>query len=198
MKRVFLLLSCLVTVLPVLAQTPYVPARNSIQIGADHFGIDPANGLKYRFALDYRRYASRDRLSLGVSAGFMSSQRLTVLVPDFVSVGTNSRRRVTLDLTATYNLLHSVHHALRIGGGPSAWFSDDDLFVKVYPYPIPSGSPIYAVRSLSKNWNLGGHATVEYTYALALNTQVSLHGGAAIVGSSGVIPFLGFRAGYRF
>lgn len=198
MKHVFLLLSCLVTALPILAQTPYVPAKNAIQIGADHFGIDPSNGLKYRFAFEYRRYASRDRLSLGVSAGFMSSQRLTVLVPDFVSVGTNSRRRVTVDLTATYNLFHSVHHALRIGGGPSAWYSDDDLFVKVDPYPVPSGSPIYAVRSLTQNWNLGGHGVLEYTYALALNTQVSLHTGATIVGQSGVVPLLGFRAGYRF
>jgi hypothetical protein len=181
-----------------MAQVPYVPAKNAIQLGTDFLGIDPANGLKYRFAVDYRRYFARDRVSLGLSVGFMGSQRTVVLVPDFVSVGINSRRRVLVDMTASYNLLQSVHHALRIGFGPSIWYSNDDLFVKVDPYPVPSGAPIYAQRRQSEGWDVGGHGQVEYTYSLALNTQLSLHTGLAIVGSSGIVPLFGLRAGYRF
>ncbi len=198
MKYIFLFVSCLLVSLHGLAQVPYVPAKNAVQIGTDFLGVDPANGLKYRFAFDYRRYMARDKVGLGLSVGFMGSQRTTILVPDLVSVGTNSRRRITVDMTATYNLLHSVHHALRIGGGPSVWYSADDLFVKVDPYPVPSGTPIYTERSLTEGWNLGGHGLVEYTYALSLNTQVSLHTGAAIVGPAGFSPLFGLRAGYRF
>ncbi|HEY0110999.1 MAG TPA: hypothetical protein VGB67_15270 [Fibrella sp.] len=198
MKHIFLIISCLLASLPVHAQVPYVPAKNAIQLGTDFIGIDPANGLRYRFAFDYRRYIGRDRIGLGLSVGFMSSQRTTVLIPDYISVGTNTRRRVTVDMTATYNLLRSVHHALRIGVGPSAWYSNDDLFVKVDPYPVPSGTPVYAQRSHTTGWDIGGHGLVEYTYALSLNTQVSLHTGAAVVGPTGFSPLFGLRAGYRF
>lgn len=198
MKHLFLFISCLLASLGSYAQVPYVPAKNAVQIGTDYLGIDPANGLKYRFAFDYRRYIARDRIGLGVSVGFMNSQRTVVLVPDFVSVGTNTRQRVTVDLTATYNLLHSVHHALRVGLGPSAWRSSDDLFVKVDPYPVPRGTPVYAQRRRTEGWDIGGHGLVEYTYALSLNTQVSLYTGAAIVGPSGFSPLFGLRAGYRF
>ncbi|WP_370728129.1 hypothetical protein [Fibrella arboris] len=180
------------------AQLPYVPAKNAIQLGADYLGVDPANGLKYRFAFDYRRYTTRDRLSLGLTVGFMNSQRTTVLIPDYVSVGTNTRRRVTVDLTAAYNVLHSVHHALRLGAGPALWYGSEDLFVKVDPYPVPSGTPIDIVRRQTEGWRFGGQVSAEYTYALALNTQVSVHAGGAVVGPSGLVPLFGFRAGYRF
>ena len=129
----------------------------------------------------------------------MSSQRETVLVPDLVSVGKNTRQRITIDFTASYNLLHSVHHALRIGGGPSAWYTNDDVFVKVVPpYPVPPGMPIDTQRRLTEAWAVGGHGLLEYTYALALNTQVSLHTGAAVVGRWSFSPLFGLRAGYRF
>ncbi|WP_375446636.1 hypothetical protein [uncultured Fibrella sp.] len=198
MKHIFLLFSCLALALAGYAQAPYVPAKNAVQIGSDYLGVDPANGLKYRFAFGYQRYMARDRSSLSLSVGFMSSQRTTVLVPDFVSVGKNTRRRITIDMTASYNLLHSVHHALRVGLGPSLWNSNDDLFLKVEPYPVPSGTPIYAQRLQTENWDIGGHGKIEYTYALSLNTQVSLHSGAVIIGPSGFAPMFGLRAGYRF
>ena len=198
MKPVLLLISCLVIALQGQAQVPYVPAKNAVQIGTDYLGIDPTNGLKYRFSFDYRRYMARDKIALGLSVGFMGSQRETVLVPDLVSVGKNTRQRITIDMTASYNLFRSMHHALRIGGGPTAWYTNDDLFVKVEPYPVPAGTPIYAQRQLTEAWAMGGHGLVEYTYALALNTQVSLYTGAALVGPSGLAPLFGMRAGYRF
>jgi hypothetical protein len=198
MKHIFLFISFCLASLGGYAQVPYIPAKNAIQIGSDFLGIDPANGLKFRFAVDYRRYIARDRIGLCLSVGFMNSERAVVLVPDYVSVGTNSRQRITVDLTASYNLLHSVHHALRLGLGPSVWRSNDDLFVKVDPYPVPSGTMIYAQRRQTQGWELGGHGLIEYTYALSLNTQVSLHTGAAIVGPFGFAPLFGLRAGYRF
>lgn len=198
MKPIFLFISCLLASLYGYSQAPYVPAKNAVQLGADYLGVDPGNGLKYRFSVDYQRYTARDRIGLGLSVGYMGSQRTTVLVPDFVSVGVNSRRRITVDMTATYNLLHSVHHALRLGVGPSVWYSQDDLFLKVDPYPIPSGTPASVQRRQTEGWDIGGHGLVEYMYALALNTQLSLHTGAAVVGPTGIAPLFGFRAGYRF
>lgn len=198
MKPVLLLVSCLAITLQGRAQVPYVPAKNAIQIGTDYLDVDPANGLKYRFAFDYRRYMARDQIALGLSVGFMGSQRETVLIPDLVSVGKNTRQRITVDLTASYNLLHSVHHALRIGGGPSAWYTNDDLFMKVTPYPVSTGTPVYAERRFTKTWAIGGHGLIEYTYALAFNTQVSLHTGTVLIGPSGFSPLFGLRAGYRF
>lgn len=198
MKSILLSISFLVIAAQGKAQVPYIPAKNAIQIGTDYLGIDPANGLRYRFAFDYRRYIARDQVALGLSVGFMNSQRETVLIPDLVSVGKNTRQRITVDMAAAYNLLHSVHHALRIGGGPSVWYTNDDLFEKVEPYPIPVGTPVYTQRRLNQVWAIGGHGLIEYTYALALNTQVSLHTGAALVGPSGISPLFGLRAGYRF
>lgn len=180
------------------AQMPYVPARNAVQLGADFIGIDPANGLKFRYAAEYRRYFGRDKFSLNAAVGVVSSQRTTVLVPDYVTVGTNTRQRITLDLTGSYNLLRSVHHSLRVGAGPSVWYRHDDLFAKVDPYPIPTGTEPLIQRRQATGWNAGGHGTIEYGYALSLNTQVSLHTGAAIVGPLGFAPLFGMRAGYRF
>jgi len=200
MKQISLIISCLLISFQSYAQAPYIPAKNAIQLGTDFLGVDPANGLKYRLAIDYKRYMAQDRIALGLSVGFLNSQRETVLIPDLVSVGKNTRQRVTVDITASYNLLHSVHHALRIGGGPSAWYSNDDLFVKIDPYPVPAGAPVfaYAQRKQTESWSIGGHGLLDYTYALALNTQVSLHAGAALVGPSGLAPLFGLRAGYRF
>ena len=198
MKHICLLTSCLLISLRGIAQVPYVAAKNAIQIGADYIGIDPTNGLRFRYSFDYRRYLARDRVSISMAFGFANSQRTRVLVPDMVSVGTNTRQRATVDLTASYNLLHSVHHALHIGGGPSAWYRRDDLFVKVDPYPVPSGTQPLVERQETAGWDIGAHGTIEYTYALALNTQVSLHTGATVIGPSGIAPLFGFRAGYRF
>lgn len=198
MRHGYLLLSCLLLAVGAVAQVPYLRAKNALQLGPDYLGIDPANGLKYRYAFEYRRYVARDRVSLGATLGFLHSQRETVLVPDYVSVGANTRRRVTVDLTATYNFLRSVHHNLRLGVGPSVWYRHDDLFAKVDPYPIPTGEEPTVTRRQTKAWNVGAHGLIEYSYALALDTQVSLHTGVAVVGPSGVAPVFGLRAGYRF
>ncbi len=198
MKHVCLFISCLLAGVVAQAQVPYVPAKNAVQLGADAIGIDPANGLKLRYSVEYRRYFRRDRLSLGLSAGFANSQRKTVLIPDLVSVGTNTRHRAMLDLTLAYNLLRGVHHGLRLGAGPSAWYGYDDLFVKVDPYPVPTGTQPLVERRVTSGWNAGAHATLEYTYALALNTQVSLQTGLVVMTPSAVIPLFGLRAGYRF
>lgn len=198
MKYICLLMSCLLAGLRGYAQMPYVPAKNAVQLGADFIGIDPANGLKFRYAFNYRRYFSQDQLSLDVSLGFVNSQRTTVLVPDLVRVGSNTRHRATVDVTMAYNLLRSVHHSLRIGAGPSVWYRNDDLFVKVDPYPIPTGTEPLVERKLITGWNIGGHGILEYGYALSLNTQVSLHTGAVVIGPSGIAPLFGLRTGYRF
>ncbi|CCH00201.1 hypothetical protein FAES_2192 [Fibrella aestuarina BUZ 2] len=198
MKHLCLLICCLLVVVTGYAQGPYLRAKNVIQLGPDYLGIDPANGLKYRYAFEYRRYVARDRVSIGATVGFMSSQRQTVLVPDLVSVGANSRRRATIDLTTSYNLLQAIHHTLRLGVGPSIWYLRDDLFDKVDPYPIPGGTEPLVKRRHSEGWNIGAHGLIEYTYALSLDTQVSLHTGAAYVGPSGLAPLFGLRAGYRF
>lgn len=198
MKHGYLLLSCLLLAVGASAQVPYLRSKNALQLGPDYIGIDPANGLKYRYAFEYRRYITRDRVSLGATVGFLHAQRETVLVPDYVSVGANTRRRVTVDLTATYNFLRSVHHNLRLGFGPSVWYRRDDLFAKVDPYPIPTGEEPTVTRRQTEGWNLGAHGLIEYSYALALDTQVSLHTGAAFVGPAGFAPFFGLRAGYRF
>ena len=194
----YLFLGCLLLAVGATAQVPYLRSKNAVQLGPDYIGIDPDNGLKYRYAFEYRRYVARDRVSLGATVGFLHSQRATVLVPDLVSVGANTRRRVTVDLTATYNMLRSVHHNLRLGLGPSLWYHRDDLFAKVDPYPIPTGEDPTVTRRQTEGLNVGTHALLEYAYALALDTQVSLHTGVAIVGPSGVAPFFGLRAGYRF
>jgi hypothetical protein len=199
MKHVCLLFSCLLVLCEAGAQVPYLKAKNAVQLGPDYLGIDPANGLKYRYAFEYRRYVARDRVSIGFTGGFQHSQRETVLVPDLLSVGANTRQRVTLDLTATYNLLpRSVTHSLRAGGGPSMWYARDDLFAGVDPYPIPGGTAPAIKRRQQEGLSYGVHALIEYTYALSLDTQVSLHTGAAVVGTSGVVPLFGLRAGYRF
>jgi hypothetical protein len=199
MKHICLLISCLLISWSVQAQVPYLKAKNAVQLGPDYLGTDPANGLKYRYAFEYRRYVARDRVSVGLTVGFQHSQRETILVPDLLSVGANTRQRTTIDLTVTYNLLpRSVTHSLRVGGGPSVWYAYDDLFDKIDPYPIPGGSEPAIKRRQQEGISLGAHALVEYTYALSLDTQVSLHSGMAVVGTSGIVPLFGLRAGYRF
>jgi hypothetical protein len=199
MRHLCLLIGCVLVCWKAQAQVPYLRAKNAVQLGSDYLGIDPTNGLKYRYAFEYRRYVARDRVSVGLTAGFQYSQRETILVPDLLSVGADTRQRVTFDLTTTYNLLlRSVTHSLRVGGGPSVWYAYDDLFDRVDPYPVPGGTDPAIKRRQHEGLGLGAHVLAEYTYALSLDTQVSLHTGAALVGTSGIVPLFGLRAGYRF
>lgn len=116
---------------------------------------------------------------------------------------------VTLDLTAMYNLLKSDRHALRLGAGPSLWYTRNGLISNVSGTTTAGGQQLTDVsftRNYSHNFNLAIALRGSYEYSLTTRMVVGMrasiggnvlndHGSSTLLGS---LSTVGLSAGYRF
>ena len=107
-------------------------------------------------------------------------------------------------MTASYNLLKSTRHALRLGVGPSVWLRKDDMLqgMNLIKESIGSAKVIEVdfLREDVQEVNFGGHVMGEYEYALTPSLALGVSGGLAQFSrkTTGFNPMAGIRLGYRF
>jgi hypothetical protein len=128
MKKALLLVLAQAWAMTCLAQPQ--TTKNSIRIGIDFIKIDAPDATGPRYQLRYTRHLFRDRLLVGASFGYFNKNGRQNLYHD-VYVPGHQQRRWTSDFSILADLLASPTRALRLGGGPSLWYRQDNLWLRI-------------------------------------------------------------------
>ncbi|MFD2572821.1 hypothetical protein ACFSUS_19425 [Spirosoma soli] len=191
----------LLIVLTGLASITYAQGptyRNSVLVTIDYMTLDAPDDTGLRYSLRLGRHFFNDRLVVAGSAGYLQASQNRQAQTTF-PLGTDQRKRLTADLTLLFDLVKASHQALRIGGGPSAWYRRDDLLRSFSTTRLPDGTLAAATveREEVAAVTIGYHLTGEYEYLIT--PQVSLNGRIGWANLAGKISSMaGVGLGYRF
>jgi hypothetical protein len=182
------------------AQTPDYPVyRQSVGVGFERVGLDGPDDIGNRYVLGYARHLLKDRVSIGATMGYMSVLNERFIDGDVYVYG-KRRKRVTADLTASFDFVRNPRHAFRIGAGPSLWYRRDEPLGGVN-YTISSGGKVTLTRvewqPLVKEYNYGFNVLVEYEYALTERLLASVKLKFASLERAGPSSIYGVGLGYR-
>jgi hypothetical protein len=192
------------------AQTPI--RKNSIQLHiealypkADQRPQSPVP----KYSLIYTRRLAESRWVTEAGASYTSRYVREQFTPyQFFFPGDRSQL-VTLDLSIMYNLLNSDRHALRIGTGPSLWYTRNSVIANLSGTTSIGGQQLPDVsftRNYSHDFNLAFTVRGSYEYSLTPRMIVGLRaslGGNVLKGNSsstlvGSLSTVGLSTGYRF
>lgn len=165
--------------------------KNSIRIGADYATLNSPTNAGIRYLIRYSRHLVNDRIVLESSLGFLE-------IP--ADIHSLYRHRITGDITVLYDLLKNSSHALRLGGGGSAWYRREGNSPQTINLIDSSGRIIVSAITQERvsETNFGYHAVAEYEYLTALGISLSSRVGFVGLNKVGINPTFGLNIGYRF
>ncbi|HEX8504021.1 MAG TPA: hypothetical protein VF630_01535 [Hymenobacter sp.] len=191
---------CCLLVFKLQAQNPAYPVyRHSVGIGFERVGLDAPDMTGNRYLLGYARHLLKDRVVLGANLGYMSVLNERFIDGDVYVYG-KPRKRVTSDLTVSFDFIRHLRHAFRIGAGPSLWYRRDEPLGGVY-YTISSGGKVTLAQvewqPVVKEYNYGFNVLIEYEYAFTERLLASAKLKFASLERAGQSSIYGVGVGYR-
>jgi hypothetical protein len=174
------------------AQSPL--NRYSARLGVDLTTLDGPDDVAPRYVARLVRHLHQDRIIIAAEAGYM---RLTTANQLFNTIdpGPNRRERYTTELSLLVDALSNPHHALRLGGGLSAWYRRDDL----YRGASTLGRDSYAIdRRIQRGLTTGWHLAVEYAWRFDERWSVDGRLRVSSLQGTGVSSALGTGLSYHF
>lgn len=173
--------------------------KNSVRVGIDYMSLDAPDDLGFRYGIRYARHVADDRVVIEAGLGYLNVKNQRLVINNFYFTG-QPRKRVTADVTALYDLLGNRRQALRVGGGLSVWYRNDEILREARSVSGTNGQPagIEVISEKVNETNVGFHLVAEYEYLI--NSRVSLAGrlGLANLDKAGISSFAGVSVGYRF
>ncbi len=168
--------------------------RNSVRLGVDLTSLDAPDAVGPRYVGRFARHFRQDRLLFTAEAGYM---RLATTNQPFngVDPGDNRRTRLTADVTVLADLLPSASHALRLGGGLSAWYRRDDIYRGATRVGLDN---VAIDRRSWRGVNTGWHLAAEYEWLFASDWGVDGRFRVASLGAAGISSMLGMGISHRF
>ncbi|RRB00729.1 hypothetical protein [Larkinella rosea] len=198
MKRFYVQLLLLI-ILPPVAKAQIASFKNSVRVGIDYLSLDAPDDLGYRFLGQYARHVANDRIVLEAGLGYLQVENHRRLPNNYIFEG-RPRKRITADLTASFDFIRNQHHALRLGVGPSVWYREDDLLLRA-DYSTQPGGGITDVKIENRpinEVNVGGHVITEYEYTTRDRITFGARFGYVNFKAGGISSLLGLTIGYRF
>ena len=174
------------------AQSPL--HRYSARLGVDLTSLDAPDDVGPRYIARLARHLRQDRIIIAAEAGYMRVTTPNQLF-NTIDPGPNRRERFTTELTVLVDALSSSHHALRLGGGLSAWYRRDDL----YRGASTLGRDSYAIdRRLQRGLTTGWHLAAEYAWQFDARWSVDGRFRVSSLQATGVSSALGTGISYHF
>ncbi|QJD77389.1 hypothetical protein [Spirosoma rhododendri] len=170
--------------------------RNTGRVGVDFMSLDAPDDTGFRYWVRYDRHLAQDRIVLSGTLGYanVANRRQYTLSTPVIFDG-RPRQRVTADLTLSYDFIRSYRHALRLGGGLSVWYRQDDVVRQISL--VPGNAPAIDHVEINET-NVGYHLTAEYEYALTTRVVAAGRFGLANLGEAGISSLVGISLGRRF
>lgn len=163
-----LLLHLLLGQLVVASAHAQAPPRYSVGVGLEKMGFDGPDGLGIRYLLGIGRHWKQDRVVVTANLGYGWADNRRYLGVNNWYLDGKRRERLTLDVTAAFDLLKHPRHAFRVGVGPSMWYRREEQ-LEYARFTIDSQGKLL-IRSV--RWypvdevNYGFNVLVEYEFAL--------------------------------
>lgn len=110
------------------------------------------------------------------------------------------RRRFTTDVTVKFAVVKYKNNYLKIGGGPSLWYRNDDLvsIVKLRgEAPDFILKPVGVEMQTKKDWSLGYNLTGELEISVVRNVSLAANISIANLGEAGFSSIVGLNCYYR-
>ncbi len=192
------------------AQTPTY--KNSVQFHIEALykkGDQRPQSPVLKYSLIYTRRLAESRWIVEVGATYASRYVQQQFTPYQYFFPGDRSQLVTLDLSGMYNLLKSNRHDLRLGAGPSLWYTRNSLIGNLSGTTTADWQELLDVtftRNYSHDLNLALILRGSYEYSLTSQLFVGLRasiGGNILNGNSssslvGGLSTVGLSAGCRF
>jgi len=149
------------------AQTKTEQYRSSLTVGVEYLALDAPDDLGWRYTARYSRHLANDRLALSATTGYGRTRNERTLTGTQYITG-RPRERLTLDATLAFDFIRHPRHALRLGGGPSLWYRDEDRLLGAL-YTLRGDGTITNVRPTWQRqtaWDAGYNLLAEYEFAV--------------------------------
>ncbi|WP_461139857.1 hypothetical protein [Spirosoma pomorum] len=174
------------------AQSPF--HRYSARLGVDLTSLDAPDDVGPRYVARLARHLGQDRIIIAAEAGYMRVTTANQLF-NTIDPGANQRERFTTELSVLVDALSSPRHALRVGGGLSAWYRRDDL----YRGATTLGRDSYTIdRRIQRGLTTGWHLGVEYGWRFDEHWSVDGRLRLTSLQEAGVSSALGTGLSYHF
>jgi hypothetical protein len=192
MNRFLLLATSLLLSGLLRAQSPLL--RYSARLGVDLTSLDAPDDVGPRYVARLARHLHQDRIIIATEGGYMRATTANQLF-NAIDPGPNRRERFTTELSVLVDALASPRHALRLGGGLSAWYRRDDL----YRGASTLGPDSYAIdRRLKRGLTTGWHMAAEYAWRFNEGWSVDGRLRVSSLQEAGVSSALGTGISYHF
>jgi hypothetical protein len=192
------------------AQTPVY--RNSVQFHAEALFMKGDNQPQSPVLKNSLIYARKLGQSRWVAEGGISytNRYVREQFTPFQSFFPGDRSQlITADLTFLYTVLSRNRHALRLGAGPSLWYTRNGRIDDLTGWTNAGGQQLEVItytRSYSHSFNVALALRASYEYALTPRIIVGVRtstGGNVLKGDGfstlvGTLSTVGFSAGYCF
>lgn len=192
------------------AQTPTYKSSVQFHVEALYVKADqrPRSPVP-KYSLVYTNRLSTSRWITEVGVSYTSRYVRGQFTPFQYFFPGDRSQLVTLDLTAMYNLLTSDRHALRLGAGPSLWYTRNSLVANLSGVTDASGQQLTDVtftRTHNHSFDLAIALRGSYEYSLSHRLMMGVRasvGGNVLNGNAfsslvGGLSTVGLSAGYRF
>lgn len=192
MNRFILLCTALLLAGSLRAQSQI--GRNSVRLGVDLTSLDAPDAVGPRYVGRLARHFRQDRLLITAEAGYM---RLAMANQPFngIDPGVNRRTRLTADVTVLADLLPNPNHALRLGGGLSTWYRQDDIYMGATRVGLDN---VAIDRRSRREVNTGWHLAAEYEWVFVPNWGIDARFRVANLSAAGISSMLGMGISHRF
>jgi hypothetical protein len=210
MKNVlFSFLFCSVAYLSSAQTTTY---KNSVQFHVETLykkGDQRPQSPVLKYSLIYNRRLAESKWIVEAGATYANRYVREQFTPyQYFFLGDRSQL-ITLDLSGMYNLLKSNRHALRVGAGPSLWYTRNSFISNLTGTTTTDMQQLTDVsfsRDYNHNFTLAFVLRGSYEYSLTPRMIVGLRastGGNILNGNrlsklGGSLHTVGLSAGYRF
>jgi hypothetical protein len=169
-------------------------ASKKIGLGLNYVSLDLPDDLVYRPVFVFEK-EFRNRFFVAAQFGgiYHEGEDNTFQIAEL-------RRRFTTDITVKVAILRYKNNYLKIGGGPSLWYRNDNLVNSVRfeaspPDFIPK--PIGFDMMTKKDWNLGYNLTGELEVLIIKRVSLAAHFSVADLGKAGFSSVLGLNCYYK-
>ncbi|UOR04588.1 hypothetical protein MUN82_16770 [Hymenobacter aerilatus] len=197
--KLLYLSSLLLTLLSINAYAQLPAYQHSVSIGFERVGLDAPDDIGNRYLGRYARHLAKNRLMVEAGLGYMSVLNRRNLPMNDYFVDGKRRKRVTGDLTLSFDFLKTLRHAFRIGVGPSLWYRKDQI-LDSGRFTIGSDG---SISNLQVKWhteeqvNYGFNVLIEYEYAITKHLTLAPRVSFVSLERAGPSSIYGLNVGYR-
>lgn len=176
-----------------LSNQSFAQKTNKIGLGIQYTSLDLPDDRIFIPNINYQKMINR-RFFVSLVVGYAQINGFD----KFFKTIPEKRSRFTTDIIAQVAVLRFKENYLKIGGGTSIWYRNDNI-VDTFKFDLSDQTRILDYKYKSNTgWNVGYNLMSELEISCSKQVSLSSNFGVANLGNAGISTILGVKSYYKF